>query len=115
MSNSAPMTNPNRILIAISGFLQEGKDGDKAWQNLIEHANSKNIGTFIFGWKASSKKKAMSEVLTLKKAAWNLFPSALKESKIAGKLLACMLASRVPFLTQAVSLVGHSLGCQVIK
>jgi len=56
MSNSAPMTNPSRILIAISGFLQEGKDGDKAWSKLIEHANSKNIGTFIFGWKASTKK-----------------------------------------------------------
>lgn len=71
------MTNPSRILIAISGFLQEGKDGDKAWEKLIEHANSKNIGTFSFGWKASSKKQALGQVLTLKKAAWNLFPSAL--------------------------------------
>ena len=41
-----PMTNPRRIIIAISGFLSEGADESHGWAQLIEHTNSKNIGTF---------------------------------------------------------------------
>jgi len=101
------MTNPNRILIAISGLCQEGKDGDKAWANLIKHANSKNIGTFILGWKSNTKKGAFIDIL---KGGTGMFSMAKEESKVAGRLLGCTLALRVPFLTQSVSLVGHSLG-----
>jgi hypothetical protein len=45
----------------------------------------------------------------------NLFKKAKFESKMAGKLLACTLAARVPFFTETISFIGHSLGCQVIK
>jgi len=43
------------------------------------------------------------------------FSEAKANAKKAGTLLACQLALRDPFLTQSVSLVGFSLGCQVIK
>ena len=45
----------------------------------------------------------------------NGFNLARMKAKISGKLLACALALRVPFKTQTVTLIGHSLGSQVIK
>jgi hypothetical protein len=36
-------------------------------------------------------------------------------AKFSGELLACALAIGFPFYTQSVSLLGFSLGCQVIK
>ena len=104
-----PMTNPRRIIIAISGFLSEGADESHGWAQLIEHTNSKNIGTFNLQWRSITKKESKI------KSGENLFNKAKYESKIAGKLLACALAARIPFFTQTVSFIGHSLGCQVIK
>jgi hypothetical protein len=43
------------------------------------------------------------------------FNRARINAEKAGKLLACMLALRFPFTYQTVSLVGFSLGTQVIK
>jgi len=40
---------------------------------------------------------------------------ALDKARQAGKMLAICLALGFPFLSQTVSLVGYSLGCQVIK
>lgn len=45
----------------------------------------------------------------------DLFQDAKKKAKLAGKLLACALALRMPFKTQTVSLVAFSLGTQVVK
>ena len=66
----------------------------------------------MLGWKSNTKAGALKEIL---KGGTAMFTIAKEEAKIAGRLLACTLALRVPFLTQSVSLVGHSLGCQVIK
>ena len=44
-----------------------------------------------------------------------LFKKSKANAKIAGGLLACALVLRDPFRSQSVSLVGFSLGCQVIK
>jgi len=44
-----------------------------------------------------------------------LFNEAKEEAKMAGKLLACCFALRYPFPSQALSMVGFSLGCQVTK
>ena len=45
----------------------------------------------------------------------NGFKIVRAKANISGKLLACALALRVPFKTQTVTLIGHSLGSQVIK
>jgi Protein of unknown function (DUF726). len=45
----------------------------------------------------------------------SLFKKAKDNAKTAGKLLACALALRLPLKTQTISLVGYSLGSQVIK
>ena len=107
-----PMTNPRRIIIAISGFLSEGADESKGWAQLIEHANSKNIGTFNLQWRSITKSESKTGGIG---SGENLFNKAKYEAKIAGKLLACALAARIPFFTHTVNFIGHSLGCQVIK
>ena len=53
--------------------------------------------------------------LALLEEGINGFNLARVKAKISGKLLACALALRVPFKTQTVTLIGHSLGSQVIK
>lgn len=45
----------------------------------------------------------------------DVFKDSKANAKLAGTLLGCSLAIREPFLTQSVSLIGFSLGCQVIK
>ena len=45
----------------------------------------------------------------------NQFKEGKKNAKLAGQLLAYTLVIRMPFLTQSVSLIGFSLGTQVIK
>ena len=45
----------------------------------------------------------------------DLFNSTKQMAKFSGELLACALAIGFPFYTQSVSLLGFSLGCQVIK
>ena len=44
-----------------------------------------------------------------------LFTKAIKNARITGKLVALSLALGHPFSTQTVSLLGFSLGTQVIK
>ena len=43
------------------------------------------------------------------------FKKALKNAKLTGQLLAISLVLGYPFSTQTISLVGYSLGTQVIK
>jgi len=45
----------------------------------------------------------------------DVFLNAKAHAKLSGKLLACAIACSYPFETQAISLVGFSLGGQVIK
>ena len=44
-----------------------------------------------------------------------LFSACKKSAKLSGQLLACALAVGFPFYSQSVSIVGFSLGCQVVK
>ena len=48
--------------------------------------------------------------ISLVEGTMDIFKGAVKNAKLAGQLLAYILAMRQPFLTQSVSLVGFSLG-----
>ena len=52
---------------------------------------------------------------TIYNESTNIFMDAKKKAKIAGKMLGCALALSYPFETQSITLVGFSLGTQVIK
>ena len=45
----------------------------------------------------------------------SVFKDSKSNAKLAGILLGYALAIREPFRSQSISLVGFSLGCQVIK
>ena len=49
------------------------------------------------------------------KLGHDLFHGAKKMAKLTGKLFACSLAIGFPFFSQTISLLGFSLGCQVVK
>ena len=49
------------------------------------------------------------------KGVSDVFKESKANAKLAGTLLACTLALRDPFQSQTVSLIGFSLGCQVVK
>ena len=63
----------------------------------------------------SSNTSALFTSGLVKSDVIRLFKKSKKNAQTAGKLLACALALREPFRSQSVSLVGFSLGCQVIK
>lgn len=48
--------------------------------------------------------------IDLTSAVVDQFKEGKRNAKVAGKLLACILAMRYPFMTQSISLVGFSLG-----
>ena len=54
-------------------------------------------------------------LLEVTKGVANVFKDSKANAKLAGMLLGFALALREPFRSQSVSLVGFSLGCQVIK
>jgi len=67
--------------------------------------------------------KIITGILTAKNIAYDsfskpidtLFNQAIKNARLTGKLVAVALALGYPFSTQTVSLLGFSLGTQVIK
>ena len=46
---------------------------------------------------------------------WSYFTDAIKKAELTGRLIGISLALGYPFSTQTVSLLGFSLGTQVIK
>ena len=88
----------------------------EAGGDLVQDSVLSFIGTFCFGpiWlllKATWARRMVKIALKINA----LFNEAKEEAKIAGKLLACCFALRYPFPSQALSMVGFSLGCQVTK
>jgi hypothetical protein len=51
----------------------------------------------------------------IKAAYINHFNDAIKQAKLTGRLVAISLALGFPFTTQTISMIGYSLGTQVVK
>ena len=75
----------------------------------------------MFGPLGKSANKSMYPILSaigafeVTKSVSQVFKDSKANAKLAGMLLACTLALRDPFRGQSISLVGFSLGSQVIK
>ena len=65
--------------------------------------------------KAGAVASGVMAAATIYNESTNIFMDAKQKAKIAGKMLACALAMSYPFETQSITLVGFSLGTQVIK
>ena len=132
------------VTIAVSGFLSESTNEDKEWLHMKNHIAPSKTGIFVYKWESKKLKDlaialgkltaklgvevaitlASGGQLSLLKCLLmgsnvtefvELFRGAKANAKRSGRLLACALAIRFPFFTQTISLVGFSLGCQVLK
>jgi hypothetical protein len=133
------------VTIAISGFLSQNSQLKEGWNDLCEHLRETSVAAYAVKWEAKTKEDvwaamgkagamiggnialnyATGGALTLLRTVLlggkggyifhELFDSTKQMAKFSGELLACSLAIGYPFYTQSVSLLGFSLGCQVIK
>ena len=92
-------TQSFKIIISLI-FNHVVSSGVKAVFNINKVAAALNLGQSFY--------QVYDEVV-------KLFKQSKANAKLAGKLLACALVLRRPFTHQTVSLIGFSLGTQVIK
>ena len=125
------------MVIAVSGFLSEGSDHKNEWSGLIE-AN-KDIPIYCYHWAAKDYTALLNPVknmislrsfLSLKDyfnkisvlaAGFSIaygysqvFWESVDYARQSGKLLAHAIMQQYPFMNQSITLVGFSLGTQVI-
>ena len=125
------------MVIAVSGFLSEDRNHKDEWSGLIE-AN-KDIPVYSYHWtpkdyfslldpiknmisprsflnlkeffnKASVLAKGASIAYDYRKMFWESVDCA----RLSGKLLAHAIMQQYPFMNHSITLVGYSLGTQVI-
>ena len=123
-----PINISTHICISINGHILEG-DIEKMWSNFT--INEKSVDHYFFRWieNISDNKGFFSDMVSyFKKIQSGISDEEEKEnnkrltfrknkeiSKIYGKILAYILASRSIFRFHSISLIGYSLGCNVIK
>jgi hypothetical protein len=129
--------NGKHIVVAVSGFLSEDDDNSQAWKALYE--NYPDLPIYSYRWKsekmmslikpfasykslASFMVKKSMQLLSLVQqgseligAYQKMFTDSMKNAKCAGRILAHSLMIQFPFRNQSISLIGFSLGTQVIK
>jgi len=129
--------NGKHVVIAISGFLSEDDDNKLAWKGLLDIYPDAPVYSYL--WKSNKVANLSKPMLTyqylvsltlngaLKTASIlshiagtisdyrEMFANTVKKAKLAGRLLAHALMIQFPFRNQSISLVGFSLGTQVMK
>ena len=136
-----PCEKAKHVTITISGFMSQNDEGD-SWLPFVSsqysahyhlkwpaHTSEHVIRSYLKVFVVSGVKNAVvlaansaaslvsvaAQLPDLYKALSEPFKDVKLNAKKAGKLLACALACQWPFKQKTVSLVGFSLGCQVIK
>lgn len=138
-----PADKAMHVTITVSGFMSQDSTGE-SWLPMLPD-NDRSSVLYQLTWKALTKDQVMqvynkivmkqgtkTVLLSLLNGALTVadivtqlpdlytgisepFRQAKASAKLTGRLLACCLAAGYPFKNQTVSLVGFSLGCQVIK
>lgn len=124
----------SNIVILISGFLSENENHDSEWENLtFSLDNSYTI--YFYNWPGEALQGAIGSSLVkvatilpnimegyaktinsiIETKPSDVFVNASKKAALSGKLLGIMLASKLFFPHQSVTLIGFSLGVHVIK
>ena len=128
-----PKIHSTHCIIFVSGFLSENKDHEKEWDNLTINLNKSNI-CYYYNWPSENIKTFAGELvlkfikqLTIPMDNNNLncndyqqipkdiFINSSKKAKLCGKILALIIASKLFFKYQTISLIGFSLGTHVIS
>ena len=127
----------NHIVIWVSGFLSENSNPEEDWENLLSFDKSWPI--YNYSWSSNTYSCLTPDNLPAKMIDWGIsailngpilsfaqiiskawsaglkgFLSSMNNAKISGKLLAHALYMQYPFVNKSISLIGFSLGAQVI-
>ena len=126
-----PKIHSTHCIIFISGFLSENKDHIKEWDNLTIDLNKSNV-CYYYNWPSDNlstltgelivkfiyqfkNKNNISNYKSYEEIPQDIFTTSSKKAKLCGKILALIIASKLFFKYQTISLVGFSLGTHLIK
>jgi len=132
---STECNHGKHCIISVSGFLSEKDNNIEAWSGITK--NNPMLPVYSYRWASNgifcllnpvkgflipqfSIKSALRHLLFVYKVGKfafdyrSLFTNSVKIAKISGKLLAHALMLQFPLECESVSLVGFSLGTQVI-
>lgn len=127
-------TKSSNIVILISGFLSENENHDSEWENLTFSLNNSHT-IYFYNWPGETLPNAIGNSLLkvatilpnvmegidqtinslISSKPSDVFVKASKKAALSGKLLGIMLASKLFFPHQSITLIGFSLGVHVIK
>ena len=127
-----PKSRSTHCIIFVSGFLSENEDHISEWDNLTIKINKSNI-CYYYNWPSENIKSLTGDSLIkfsklflqalggndLKNNNFNIKPEEIfvnssKKAKLSGKILALIIASKLFFKYETISLIVFSLGTQVI-
>ena len=128
-----PKIKSTHCIIFVSGFLSDNVDHIEEWENLALNINKTNI-CYYYNWPSESinslTQNSLGKVASFllknltvpqkeeKKEEFKLeeiFVNSSKKAKLCGKILALIIASKIFFEYQTISLIGFSLGTHVIS
>ena len=125
-----PKIKSTHCIIFVSGFLSDNEDHIEEWENLAINLNKSNI-CYYYNWPSESIKSTVGSTIFkvtgfVLKALSNqgkeellqpeeIFVDSSKKAKLCGKILALIIASKVIFKYQTITLIGFSLGTHVIS
>ena len=128
-----PKIKSTHCIIFVSGFLSDNEDHIEEWENLALNINKTNI-CYYYNWPSESihsvTQNSIFKVANFllqnltktpneeKKDNFNpeeIFVNSSKKAKLCGKILALIIASKIFFEYQTISLIGFSLGTHVIS
>ena len=128
-----PKIHSTHCIIFVSGFLSENKDHVKEWDNLTIDLNKSNI-CYYYNWPSENiptfagelvlkfikrltqpMNDINSEYSNYEQIPKDIFINSSKKAKLCGKILALIIASKLFFKYQTISLIGFSLGTHVIS
>lgn len=100
-------TDANHAIICISGFTSEETDMKEQWMNVIKYVNNPEV--FTLDWK-SIKSPSFWNIFSTGLKIWECKENAIK----TGKALAKILTDNFIFKNKSISLLGFSMGTEVI-
>ena len=128
-----PKIKSTHCIIFVSGFLSDNDDHIEEWENFALNINKTNI-CYYYNWPSESINSvtqnsifkvanfflknltvSQNEEQNVEFKPEEIFVNSSKKAKLCGKILALIIASKIFFEYQTISLIGFSLGTHVIS
>ena len=128
-----PKIKSTHCIIFVSGFLSDNDDHIEEWENFALNINKTNI-CYYYNWPSESINSvtqnsifkvanfflknltvSQNQEQNVEFKPEEIFVNSSKKAKLCGKILALIIASKIFFEYQTISLIGFSLGTHVIS